>query len=601
MASYLRPYLLWLLVSIALSFLVALFETMSLWFSAPLLRTLFLPGPQLPTRPALTFSNAYNVLQYYTYRLVGSGDTIDSLKIVCLLMAVSFLLKNVLQYIRQLIVVRTNLSIVRDLRNRSYDHILRLPVSYYDRNRSGRLLSLILNEIAVINSSMTVSFDRLLVEPVRVVLFIGMMFSISGKLSLVVLLVFPLLGYLMNVIGKTVKRRSSRMFDNLSGMMAILHETIAGIRTVKMFNMAAAEGRKFAAENGRYVRNAFRSARVGDINAPMTEMMGVAVTVLLLWYGGRTVLSGGGLDPEGFLLFLVYLFSTFKPLKSLTTVSPVLQNGVAAAERVFAVLDTAVENIAAGTVAQPVQLREVIRFDHVGFSYPGTDEAVLRDIDFTVKRGQVVAFVGASGSGKSTILDLLPRFYDATSGVITIDGTDIRQCDLGALRGVFGIVAQETVLFNDTVAANISYGGGDNEQAVVEAARAANALEFIERLPRGFGTVIGERGEMLSGGQRQRLAIARALFRNPPVLILDEATSALDTESERLVQTAINNLMANRTVFMVAHRLSTITHADTIMVIEDGVITEQGTHRQLLERGGRYHHFYTMQFECSAG
>jgi subfamily B ATP-binding cassette protein MsbA len=350
--------------------------------------------------------------------------------------------------------------------------------------------------------------------------------------------------------------------------------------------------------------------------------MGVLVVVILLWYGGRQVLNSGGFGAEDFTRFLVFLFSVFTPLKEIGKLNTTLQTGFASADRVFAALDSAVETTSelmprvTGTsingthvntriintdknaiTADNISFNDKIKFSNVNFRYPGCDETVLKGISFEIKKGGVTALVGSSGSGKSTTLDLLPRFYDITGGRISIDGVDIREMNLAGLRKLFGIVAQETFLFNDTIYANIAYGLRDaGKESIVAAAAAANAYEFIEKLPRGLDTIVGERGVMLSGGQRQRLSIARALLLNPPILILDEATSSLDTESERLVQAAINRVMENRTVLVVAHRLSTIRHADQILVLEAGNIVEHGTHEELLSLNKRYKYFYDIQF-----
>jgi subfamily B ATP-binding cassette protein MsbA len=384
-------------------------------------------------------------------------------------------------------------------------------------------------------------------------------------------------------------------------MISVLSETVNGIRAVKMFNMNERENEKFDAENRKFTRSDTHAYTIRILSSPLTETLGVAVAVALLWYAGREVLSGKGFSAEDFVRYLVLLVASYQPFKRLAAVNSSVQTGLAAAERVDELFETPIEQLASLKGATAPDFEKEIRFDAVRFTYPQCDDEVLKGIDFAIKKGDIVAIVGSSGSGKSTILDLLPRFYDITGGSITIDGVDARTFDLAGLRRLFGIVSQETVLFNDTISNNISYGAEHaSADAVRQAAEAANALEFIEHLPDGMNTVIGEKGELLSGGQRQRIAIARALLRNPPVLILDEATSSLDTESERLVQGAINVLMANRTVLVVAHRLSTILPADSILVLEDGAIVERGTHKELLEMGGRYSQLYDMQFEVAS-
>jgi ATP-binding cassette, subfamily B, bacterial MsbA len=600
MISYTLVYWPWLLLSVGLSFLVVNFETFSLWFGASLVKTLFDPSTAVPVLPAWSVSNLYPILKYYTYRLINRTSPLDSLKLVCLLMATAFFTKNILIYVKSLVMARLNLNIIRDMRNQLFGHALKLPVTYYDRARAGNIISLIVNDVAMINESMTSTFDKLFTEPMRVIFFIGILFAINVKLTLAVFVVFPLLGFLIVKIGQSVRRRSKRVLESLAGLLSILHETIGGIRAVKMFNMNEFEEGRFNRENSLFIHRSYRSTKIASISSPLTEILGVVVVIILLWYGGQEVLKShahAGFGAEDFVRFIIFLFSTFTPLKSLTNITNTLQRGFAAAERVFAILDSPPEPLSTVRPESVPGFTREITVEQVNFTYPGCAEEVLHDICFTLQKGSVVALVGSSGSGKSTLLDLLPRFYPVSSGTIGIDGIDVRGMDLAGLRSLFGIVAQETVLFNDTVRSNIAYGlNGAGTEAIIAAAKAAQAWEFIDKMPSGLDTVIGERGVMLSGGQRQRLAIARALLRNPPVLILDEATSSLDTESERLVQEAINRLMENRTVLVVAHRLSTIRHADLILVLENGSIVERGTHEELLRRNNRYKYFHDIQF-----
>jgi len=597
MISYLSAYIPWIALSITLSFLVVIFEMLSLWFGGSLVQTLFNPVVEEAVRPEFTIANVNALLKCFTWLFIQRKDPLDSLKLVCLIMAITFLLKNFLIYAKSLVMASLNLNVVKDLRNQLFSHAMKLPVSYYDRSRSGDVMSIILNDAAAITASMTSTFDKLFIEPMRVLFFLSTLFIINVRLTLAIFIIFPLLGVLIAAIGKAVKRRSKRMLEHMAGLVSVLHETLGGIRAVKMFTMHTAESDRFRMENDNFIHHSFRSTSIGAVSSPLTEVFGVVVVIILLWYGGRQVLGGEGFGAEDFVRFLIFLFSTFTPLKALTNINNILQSGFAAAERVFTILDAPVEPLSDTPVAVAPSFNSNLDFADVSFTYPETTTPVLDGLSFSVKKGSIVALVGSSGAGKSTVLDLLPRFYNVNGGAILIDGKDIRQFDLATLRHLFGIVAQETVLFNDTIYNNIAYSRpGAPRNEIMEAARAANALEFIERLPNGFDTIIGEQGTMLSGGQRQRLSIARALLRNPPILILDEATSALDTESELLVQNAINNLIVNRTAIIVAHRLSTIRHADTILVLEHGRIVEQGSHAELLALGKRYKYFYDIQF-----
>lgn len=601
MLSYLSIYWRWIILSIFLSVMVVIFDGLSLWFGASLVKTLFSPeNLVIPANPEISFSNLNEQLKYWTYRLIHQESPLKSLQIVCGLMAVTFLLKNILIYLKALVMARLNLNIVHDMRNQLYDHSLRLPVTYFDRNKSGNIISLIINDVENINASMTSTFDRLLVEPLRIIFFIGLLFVINVQLTLAVFIIFPIIGILISQIGKTVRRRSKRVLEYIAGLLSILHETISGVRAVKMFNMNEYEIKRFKEENHNFIHHSFRATSIGAISSPLTEVLGVVVVIILLWYGGQQVLLKGSFGAEDFVRFLIFLFSTFTPLKALTSINNTLQRGFAAAERVFSILDTPREDLKPVNQELIPVFNHSISFSNVSFSYPGTSETVLNDINFSIPKGSIVALVGSSGAGKSTILDLVPRFYEISSGKICIDDKSVKEMDLVGLRQLFGIVSQETVLFNDTVYNNIKYSMPEaTRDQVISAAKAANAWEFIEKLQSGLDTIIGERGVTLSGGQRQRLSIARALLRNPPVLILDEATSALDTESERLVQAAINNLIENRTALVVAHRLSTIRHADLIIVLENGRIVETGSHEELLALNKRYKYFNDIQFAPS--
>ena len=596
MLSYLRPYAALIGIALCLALFAVLFEGLSLWFSASLVQTIFSHEAPVLSKPEYTLSNANAILKYWTSSAIDSREPLVALQMVCAMMSLSFLLKNIFIYFKGIVMNRLNLSVVRDMRNQLFTHALDLPVSYYDRTKSGNVVSLIVNDVSSINNSMTGTFDKILVEPMRLLFFVGTLFVINWKFTLAIFVIFPILGYLITLIGRTVRRRSKRVMEHLAALLSILHETVSGVRIVKIFGTQEAEAAKFMVENKRFVRQSFRSNYIGALASPITEVMGVAVVVILLWYGGKQVLSSDGFGAEDFTRFLVFLFSVFTPLKEISKLNTTLQTGFASADRVFAALDSPAES-AAGPDLRPVPFNDKIIFEDVSFGYPGCEETVLKGVSFEIKKGSIAALVGSSGSGKSTTLDLLPRFYDITGGKISIDGADTRGMNLASLRKLFGIVAQETFLFNDTIEANIAYGMPDaGKDSVIAAATAANAWEFIEKLPQGLDTVIGERGVMLSGGQRQRLSIARALLLNPPILILDEATSSLDTESERLVQAAINNVMENRTVLVVAHRLSTIRHANQILVLEKGNIVERGTHDELLSQNNRYKYFYDIQF-----
>lgn len=600
MIGYVLRYWPLVVVSAGLSFLSVNFEAVSVWFGASVIKTIFIPDTAAAMPPSFSLGNLNEILKYWTSQLVQRQSKLDTLKMVCLVMALAFFFKNITIYLKSLVISGINLKVVRDIRDQLFSHVLKLPVSHFDRERSGNVISLIVNDVASFNDSMTSTFDKIFTEPLKVMSYVGLLFIINAKLALTVFVIFPVIGVLISTIGKAVRRRSRRILESLAGLLSILHETIGGIRAVKMFTMNDHEAARFRNDNSRFIHHSFSATQISSISSPLTEVLGVIAAIALLWFGGAQVLQGSGFGAEDFVRFLLLLFVTYTPIKNITNVYNTLQRGFAAAERVFAMLDTPPEPIRTVTPESVPRFEREIVFSHVNFTYPGCTGEVLRDITFTLGKGTIVALVGSSGSGKSTMLDLLPRFYPVTKGGITIDGRDIRDMDLAGLRSLFGIVAQETVLFNETVRNNIAYGlARADEEQVVAAAKAAQAWEFIEKMPKKLDTMIGERGIMLSGGQRQRLAIARAILRNPQVLILDEATSALDTESERLVQEAINRLVENRTVLVVAHRLSTIRHANQILVLENGAIVERGTHEELLALNKRYKYFHDIQFATS--
>ena len=487
------------------------------------------------------------------------------------------------------------LRIVTKLRNRLYDHIQSLSLSYFQRRKSGDLSSVIINDVHSLNQSIGTTFQKIIVEPINILAFTVLLFIISWKLMLVALLIIPLSQFVIHVIGKSIRRKARRNTRQIGGILSIITENFSSIRILKAFAVEKYESNRFNEESWEYFNLLFRSSKLRLMSSPIIETIGVTMAVILLWIGGSEIMVGSSLSSEDFLRFMFLLFSMLGPIRSLSNVHITLQNGYASAERIFEILDqkSDVTDFGDNTITS---IKQSLIFENVSFRY-NEGSFYLKNINFEILKGQTVALVGASGSGKSTIADLIPRFYDISEGKILIDNKDIKEYTVESLRKMMGIVTQETILFNTSISNNISYGSKMiKKDDVVKAAKAANALEFIQELDSGFETIIGERGVKLSGGQKQRIAIARAIYKNPSLLILDEATSALDTRSESLVQSALDNLMKNRTVLVIAHRLSTIKNANNIIVMDNGEVSEFGTHDELYSARGIYFKLYNIQF-----
>lgn len=516
---------------------------------------------------------------------------------VCVALLVVFFARSLFGYLQTFLMITVEQNVIRDLRDGLFRHVSGLSLSFFHSTETGQLISRVTSDIMLVRGAIVASFVNLFRESLLSLIYLGLAVWISWRLSLITLAVFVPVIYIITKVGQRLRKRSVRIQEKMADITSTLQESISGIRVVKAFGMEEYERGRFFAHTREYFRRFVRREALGALAAPLSEYLGVIGVVVVLWYGGREVLAGADISADWFLLFLAAMLSALQPLRRLSRANNQLQIGLAAAGRVFEVLDTP-PSIVVRDGAPPLDgFRDRIRYEDVRFDY-GTGEQVLRGIDLEVRRGEIVAFVGPSGGGKTTLLDLLPRFYDPVGGRVTIDGHDLRDVDPISLRRLLGIVTQETILFNDTVRNNIAYGMRDaDEESVRAAAAAANAAGFIEAMPDGYETVIGERGTRLSGGERQRIAIARAVLKNPPILIFDEATSSLDTESERLVQEAIERLLVGRTVLLIAHRLSTISSSDRIVVVDAGRIVESGTHADLMKRGGLYRRLYDMQFQ----
>ena len=577
-------------------------NTASIWLTASLINNILADFDKIVQAQAEWAGKAgltlNEKLKYWTNVLILRETPLESLKILCLSILTVFFIKNIFLYIKNILLRIVELKLVKEIRDRLYKHIQTLSLGYFNRQHTGSITSIVMNDVEQLQIALAVVFQRLFVEPINILTFVALLFIISWKLALIAIIIIPLAGIAIFSIGRSIRRKSRRTQAKIAEIMQILTETVTSIRIVKAFVNEKEEVKNFTRESKHYFKLLLKRARLDLIAGPTTETFGVIIGVVLLWYGGMEVLAQKGVSAEDFIRFILILFSILGPIKQLSNVNLKIQIGAASAERIFGLLDTPPEIV---EDPDPVELdvfNNAIEFDQIHFEYSDADERVLDGVSFTIKKGEIVALVGPSGSGKSTIADLIPRFFDVSKGALRIDGKNVRKISFSSLRGSMGIVTQEVILFNDTIRKNIAYGQSDvTEEAIQKAAEAANALEFIEQTPDGFDTLIGERGVNLSGGQKQRLAIARALLKNPPILILDEATSALDTESEKMVQKAIEVLMKDRTVLVIAHRLSTVQNADKIVVLDKGKILEVGSHNELYEKGGLYRRLYDIQFD----
>jgi len=598
--SFARPLRKFVIPFICTSLLASIFGILNFTLLIPLLKVLFKQGEpaafvtEVPPTPRLSVDYFIEFFNFHFDKILTQQGEWGALKFVCAIIIASVLLSNVFRYLTARQIERFKVNMVGKLRQAVFDNAIQLHLGFFSSERKGNLISRVVTDVQEVENSVANSFSAAFKELFTLVSFLYVLFKISITLSLFSFLVIPISGAFIAVIVRKMRKEARDGQNRLSGLISLMDEVFGGMRVVKGFNAEGYIRKKFQLENQGYQQSIKSMAYKREMSAPFSEFMGVTVVALILLFGGQMVLSGeSDLSAEEFITYIAIFSQVMRPAKEIANAFSNTQRGIAAGERVLQLLDA--ENV----IKEKSNALHIDKFEKsidvkkVSFSYDDNTR-VLHDIDFRLERGKTIALVGSSGGGKSTIADLIPRFYDPTEGQITIDEHDLRDLSVASLRQLMGIVTQESILFNDTIFNNIAFGTQATEKEVRQAAEIANAHLFISQQPQGYQTVIGERGTKLSGGQRQRISIARAILKNPPLLILDEATSALDTESEKLVQDALTRLMANRTVLVIAHRLSTIQHADEILVIDRGRIIERGTHAELLENPDGFYRKLTL-------
>lgn len=599
--TYIPPYKKYLYLNFLYHFLSAVFGVFSLISMIPVLRILF--GLEEKVYDYVNLRDSMDSLttfgdavKHNIYCYVTEIGAVNGLILIGVFLLLMVLLKVGFSYLGSYSIITLRTSVIRDIRDKIYKKTVSLPIGFFSEEKKGDIMARITGDVTEVEVSIMSSLDMFFKNPPIIIVSLVTMFIMSWQLTLFVLVLFPVMGALIGRIGRSLKKSSLKGQNKMGELLSTIEETLGGLRIIKGFNAEQKVYQRFQRENDDYRKIMSRLLRRRYLAHPLSEFLGTAIIVIVMWFGGFLILNqSSSLEPEQFIVYIAVFYSIINPIKAFSQEYYSIQKGLASMERINRILHVE-NNIKDKPGALSIHnFNDRIEYRNVYFKYQ--TDYVLQDINITLKKGKTIALVGHSGSGKSTLVDMLPRFYDVEKGQVLIDGKDIRDYKVSDLRGLMGIVNQDPILFNDTFFNNITFGvDSATEEEVIAAARVANAHEFIENTEQGYYSMVGDRGGKLSGGQRQRISIARAVLKNPPILILDEATSALDTESEKLVQDALTHLMENRTSIVIAHRLSTIIHADEIYVMNDGAVVERGTHEELLALNGEYTKFYNMQF-----
>jgi subfamily B ATP-binding cassette protein MsbA len=603
--QFVKPITPFFIGFIVLSILHAIFSLANFVMIEPLLNVLFETVKSDPAElaknleaPVYTDTHLKALLQLKMQSIVAETGRFKALQFVCLIVILTSFLSNLFRYLQIRLKERLRAKMSRNTRSALFNKVLSMNVGYFNENRKGDIISKNTNDVSNVENTITSSLAVFIKEPIMIVFYFSVLFSMSASLTLVALTVVPITGGLISMVMKRLKKQATGLQESQGNLLTMIDEAISGMRVIKAFSGLGYVRNKYETENKHYTDSLKSFSYRRELASPLSEWTGIMIVSGILLYGGYLIFQGGEntLVAAEFITYLVIFSQVTRPIKALTNEYSNLRRGLAAGERVLELLDTPIEIVDAPDAKILEGFERDIEFNDVSFSYDG-ERDVLKSLNFKVEKGKTIALVGQSGGGKSTIADLIPRFYDSTKGEIKIDGVDVREYKMESIHAQMGVVTQESILFNDSIFNNIAFGKPNAKlEDVIHAAKIANAHDFIEATEKGYETTIGDRGAKLSGGQRQRLSIARAIFKNPPILILDEATSALDTESEKLVQDALNHLMENRTSIVIAHRLSTIQNADEIIVINEGVIAERGTHESLIgKENGIYRKLNEMQ------